>query len=70
MFGVKGGENMDPTQDRDSPEAVIRRYSDRCEIAAVAIFGEPGPGGPAGIEINHSDFARRKFFAWFKGKPP
>ena len=31
--------------------------------APAAIFANPGPGGPAGIEASHSDFARRKFCA-------
>ena len=29
--------------------------------AAAAIFAEPGPSGPAGIQTSHSDFARREF---------
>ena len=36
---MKGGENMDPTQDRDSPEAVIRRYSDMVYRLAFARTG-------------------------------
>ena len=39
VFGVKGGDNMDPTQDRDSPEAVIRRYSDMVYRLAFARTG-------------------------------
>ena len=39
VFGVKGGENMDPTQDRDSPEVVIRRYSDMVYRLAFARTG-------------------------------
>ena len=36
---MKGGENIDPTQDRDSPEAVIRRYSDMVYRLAFARTG-------------------------------
>ena len=36
---MKGGEDMDPTQDRDSPEAVIRRYSDMVYRLAFARTG-------------------------------
>lgn len=39
VFGVKGGDNMDPTQDRDSPEVVIRRYSDMVYRLAFARTG-------------------------------
>ena len=39
---MKGGENMDPTQDRDSPEAVIRRYSDMVYRLAFARTGNRG----------------------------
>lgn len=39
VFGVKGGDNMDPTQDRNSPEVVIRRYSDMVYRLAFARTG-------------------------------
>ena len=39
----------------------------RCGTAPAAIFANPGPGGPAGIQTLTQISARRKFFAWFKG---
>ena len=38
--------------------------------AAAAIFANPGPSGPAGIQTSHSDFARRKFFTRLQKSVP
>ena len=38
--------------------------------AAAAIFANPGPSGPAGIQTSHSDFARRKFFTRLQKNVP
>ena len=42
----------------------------RSGTAPVLIFERPGPSGPAGIQTDHSDFARRKCFDYPQGITP
>ena len=51
-------------------ERWLRKPRRMSGTAAAAIFANPGPSGPAGIQTSHSDFARRKFFTRLQKSVP
>ena len=51
-------------------ERWLRKPRRMSGTAAAAIFANPGPSGPAGIQTSHSDFARRKFFTRLQKNVP
>ena len=64
-FSRRGRSQTGPTA--YVPGALVRKPRRKSGTAPAAIFANPGPGGPAGIQTLTQISARRKFFAWFKG---
>ena len=62
LFGL-GREGPWGSRQNTHRERLLGKARRSRGTAPAAIFANPGPGGPAGIEASHSDFARRKFCA-------